>query len=41
MRGCFSENRHVVFFWKLPGERPPHGAHKPTKMHMHRELINE
>jgi hypothetical protein len=21
MRGCFAENRHVVFFWKLPGER--------------------
>jgi hypothetical protein len=19
--GCFGENRHVVFFWKLPGER--------------------
>ena len=21
MRGCFAENRHVVFFWKLPGSR--------------------
>jgi hypothetical protein len=21
MGGCFSENRHVVFFWKLPEER--------------------
>jgi hypothetical protein len=21
MRGCFAESRHVVFFWKLPGER--------------------
>ena len=21
MRGCFAENRHVVFFWKLSGER--------------------
>jgi hypothetical protein len=19
--GCFAENRHVVFFWKLPGKR--------------------
>jgi hypothetical protein len=18
--GCFAENRHVVFFWKLPGK---------------------
>jgi hypothetical protein len=21
VRGCFAENRYVVFFWKLPGER--------------------
>ena len=21
MRGCFAENRHLVFSWKLPGER--------------------
>ena len=21
MRGCFAENRHVVFFWNLPGEK--------------------
>ena len=21
LRGCFAENRHMVFFWKLPGER--------------------
>jgi hypothetical protein len=21
MRGCFAENRHMVFFWKLPGKR--------------------
>jgi hypothetical protein len=21
MRGCFAENRHVVFLCKLPGER--------------------
>jgi hypothetical protein len=20
MRGCFVENRHVVFFWKIPGK---------------------
>ena len=20
-RGCFAENRHVVFFWKLPRKR--------------------
>ena len=20
MGGCFAENRHVVFFWKLPGK---------------------
>ena len=25
MRGCFAENRHVVFFWKLPGERARDG----------------
>lgn len=21
MRGCFSENRHMMFFWKLPSEK--------------------
>ena len=21
MGGCFAENRHMVFFWKLPGKR--------------------
>ena len=21
MTGCVAENRHVVFFWKLPGKR--------------------
>ena len=21
MRGCYAENRHMVFFWKLPGKR--------------------
>lgn len=21
MRGCFAENRHVIVFWNLPGER--------------------
>lgn len=21
MRKCFAENRHIVFFWKLPGKK--------------------